>query len=411
VTFVLLAGLFVVPLVFSYGLDAYRLPKLLFSRAEAVVLLAILGTAWLQHPRVLRPAVRLDYVIVGAALGWTIVCTFTSTNRLVSVCSVVTVAVAATLYIAALEHAKYVRSRALYFLFGSALLNCAVFALQHWNIWLIVDARTARNTYTDLDRMRVAEAALLGNRNDVGTFLVLPIILCIALASHTHTRGKWLHWTVALLMTIGLLGARTVTAIAAVGTGVITLAMIRSWKKGLAATVGLIAVISLYFALYPPVRQRGLVALEHLRNGNFDPVFSGRFVAYRAAWQMFNDHPIFGVGPGRFGGEFFTYVIAMNMQGPAVNFGEVHNDHLQLLAETGVAGYAVFVSVIAIFIAAPLRATRHDDGQAIFAQSAGIGAAVSLAVLAIGQFPLQLGATIVTYSTVAGLLRGWMKNP
>jgi O-antigen ligase len=258
--------------------------------------------------------------------------------------------------------------------------------------------------------MRVAEAALLGNRDDVGTFLVLPIILCIALALQTQTRAKWVHWIVALLLTIGLLGARTVTAIAAVCTGIITLAMIRSWKKGLAATAVLIVVLSSYFALYPPVRQRVSFALEHLRNGNFDPVFSGRFVAYRAAWQMFKEHPFFGVGPGRFGGEFFTYVIAMNTEGPAVNFGEVHNDHLQLLAETGLPGYVIFASVIVMFIAAPLRSERRKNGQAIFAESAGIAAAVSLAVLALGQFPLQLGATIITYSTVAGLLQGWMRN-
>lgn len=76
---------------------------------------------------------------------------------------------------------------------------------------------------------------------------------------------------------------------------------------------------------------------------------SDRFFWWRSAWLMFQDHPLFGVGPGNFPSAYLAYKV-----GGKENTLYAHSVPLSWLAETGAAGF----SALMIFLAAWLREVR-----------------------------------------------------
>jgi hypothetical protein len=66
-----------------------------------------------------------------------------------------------------------------------------------------------------------------------------------------------------------------------------------------------------------------------------------------AAWQVFLDHPILGVGPGQFSTYYsLNYVNRIGLQKLTKGY-QAHNLYFQALAETGLVGLACFVSIMA----------------------------------------------------------------
>jgi putative inorganic carbon (hco3(-)) transporter len=66
-----------------------------------------------------------------------------------------------------------------------------------------------------------------------------------------------------------------------------------------------------------------------------------------AAWRVFLDHPILGVGPGQFATYYsMKYVNRLGLHELTKGY-QAHNLYLQALAETGLIGLASFVSIMA----------------------------------------------------------------
>jgi putative inorganic carbon (hco3(-)) transporter len=66
-----------------------------------------------------------------------------------------------------------------------------------------------------------------------------------------------------------------------------------------------------------------------------------------AAWRVFLDHPILGVGPGQFASYYSVkYVNRVGLHELTKGY-QAHNLYLQALAETGLIGLASFVSIMA----------------------------------------------------------------
>jgi len=66
-----------------------------------------------------------------------------------------------------------------------------------------------------------------------------------------------------------------------------------------------------------------------------------------AAWQVFVNHPILGVGPGQFSTYYsVNYVNRIGLQKLTKGY-QAHNLYFQALAETGLIGLACFVSIMA----------------------------------------------------------------
>jgi O-antigen ligase len=111
-----------------------------------------------------------------------------------------------------------------------------------------------------------------------------------------------------------------------------------------------------YFALAAPPEVTGRV-LHFTAGGG-----SGRTDLWAIARQVARDHPVVGVGIGNFEDVEPAYA-SRTTNLPAVdlivdNPHVVHNSYLELLAETGVVGLALFVALVGAALALAWRAVR-----------------------------------------------------
>jgi O-antigen ligase len=125
------------------------------------------------------------------------------------------------------------------------------------------------------------------------------------------------------------------------------------------------------------------------------------------------------VGPGAFPWQYYDHKILAERRYPSlrrvynrgVNYGEVHNDHLQVLAEGGIIGYAGFVALVAslacVSFAIPADA---PDERRRFARRLGLPLAVFWAVLSLAQFPLETTVVQSLLVYLAALCVGWRSS-
>jgi O-antigen ligase len=150
--------------------------------------------------------------------------------------------------------------------------------------------------------------------------------------------------------------------------------------------------------------------IHWVRHGEYNALATERFTAFTAAWSMFLDHPITGVGPGAFSWQYYDYKIRAEQRYPSLrnaytrgtNYGEVHNDHLQALAEGGVVGYAGFVAMAgALGVLSFTIPARAPDWRLRFAHHLALPLAVFWIVLSLAQFPMV---------HLAALCVGWRRS-
>jgi small-conductance mechanosensitive channel len=98
-----------------------------------------------------------------------------------------------------------------------------------------------------------------------------------------------------------------------------------------------------------------------------------------------------------------------------MSFAETHNDHLQVAAETGLPGYAIFLSALFVLAWPSRRRAVIASGAAVppqtvrrsFAHAFRAPLAAAFFVAALAQFPLQLAAPRLAFITLAALAVGW----
>ncbi len=97
-----------------------------------------------------------------------------------------------------------------------------------------------------------------------------------------------------------------------------------------------------------------------------------------AAWKMFEDNPVLGVGTGNFG---YLYNQYRPGDAPEVDFvAKAHNQYLEILAETGVIGFGIFLVVVVQLIMVVWRGLLARDDRllkmatwALLASLVGLG--------------------------------------
>jgi len=114
-------------------------------------------------------------------------------------------------------------------------------------------------------------------------------------------------------------------------------------------------------------------------------VGSGRRVAPDVGWMMFCDHPLFGVGPGRFGAFEYDYLLDLGLREnpPASTF------YARIMGELGVFGTAMVIGTFASVIWLCFRWARrtpHKPTQTVL-WGMGVGlVAVALHYMAHATF-------------------------
>lgn len=405
------ATLLVIPLAVTPGrYDVYRVFKELLLRAEGilagVLLVAALLFCWSrQGVRALRDSVTVR--IAAAAVAWTVVTTLTSTNRLLSVETAVSIACAALVAIGAWFAAPRNGLIAIDMVAVAVVVNTAIAALQAYGIWQPIEMRKEIQGH-------LKTTAFIGNPNEVGSYLALAGVILLAAAMKAPPIRRRLYGATFIVSIAGVLISQTRTAMIALAFGVLFLAGRRSLRAAfMVVVIGAIAIASAAALRLPGVIR--LLAVPRLAlEGEWQEASSQRIPAFLAAVEMFRDRPLLGLGPGTYGVHYLPYKLrvideypAELSTGAAVNFGETHNDHLQILAESGVLGYAIFIAALVALARLARRRSVSDDPRAAIAHIFAVPFAVTIAILMLAQFPLQVASMQHLILTMAALGDRW----
>jgi O-antigen ligase len=389
--------------------DVFRTPKdVVFLTLSLLLIAAGAAGALLSDEigRALRP--RSPAVLVAlAAAAWTGIATLTSMRPTVSLWKPLTVICFAAFFTAIVILALRRGLPALLIVFIPAAINAILSTLQSTGIWYpwAVDPRMPQ---------RLRTTGLIGNPNDLGTYLVVPAIAAIA-AAVVWRNHKWLY-ALAALMLAGVASAQSVTPVLAAAAGLFALATTGGSRRLRVAVI--VAGLTLVFlaAAHPGSRQRFQRLFAAASSGRLPEITSFRVVPAATALQMFRERPLTGVGPGTFSARYMTEKLKADAAHPQwirptnVMFGQVHNDHLQVLAETGLPGYLLFIGALALLGAITFRAPPSDDPRARFARLFAFPAALTFGVLALAQFPLQLTSPMVADLHLAALCFAWKSS-
>jgi O-antigen ligase len=386
----------VVPLFISLqGDDTFRLPKELLIRAEAILLAALILASFIRGDNPLRAILRdrLTSIAVASVIVAGILATLFSTNRAISIAALgyalSLVIVFGAMYETAADRSL---SSVIAIGVGPAVLNAflAIGQRVHW--WSIF-------TFPAAIPPRERATALIGNPNEVGACLAVCAVAMIAFAIVSR---NLIGFALAALLLIGVVVADALTAlIAIIVTGVVIAWMLP--RRAAAITTAALGALALAgFLFLPPLRTRVQTLVNAVRTQDYDRLTSHRAIAFVSAWQMFRDHPLAGAGPGTFKFHYLPYRLRIEMEHPnyylkfVQNMGEVHNDHLQVLAEEGALGFGSLL--LCVFVLGSrsfaMRKAAATDIRARFVYFAAFPLVVCWALLALGAFPLELPAVM-----------------
>lgn len=155
--------------------------------------------------------------------------------------------------------------------------------------------------------------------------------------------------------------------VAAIALAVIGLTVILTFSRGAFIALGLIVLVSLFYRRPKFIEVLviivvGIVLLQFMPStylnristitdifkgtqSSDDVSFRGRTSELTAAWLMFVDHPLFGVGVQNYSVYYQKYSRQIGLD-PRVEAREPHNLFLQVAAETGIGGMLVFGIVL-----------------------------------------------------------------
>jgi O-antigen ligase len=407
---VVLVGAVITPIAFSTTVfDAFRLPKELALYATAILLLALwvirIAFTGSWHYNRLAP----EFMLSAAGSAWFAVCVLLSTNRLLSL-NTVPWFISGVLVILVTAAFGGTRSwRLLPWILAPALVNSATLVFQVFRGWDVVvppEGTPTRNTFT----------AFVGNPDDLGSYLVVPMLVGAALAL-TLRRHRTILGCIWVFLLLSVVLTQTVTALLASAAALIAMALQWNRRAAVAVIVGLTLLLTAMSYTYVPLRVRLERGAAVAAAGDLTLLLSGRPLAFVTAIEMFKERPLTGVGPGCFAFQYLPYRLRAEQEYPSlaitlsdeqrVNYGSVHNDHLQLLAETGLPGYAIFIAA-GIFIASLSWRRRETVGaedrhRQMIIRLLPLPLVIAFFVTALGQFPLHIAATLYPYAFVAGI--------
>jgi O-antigen ligase/tetratricopeptide (TPR) repeat protein len=127
----------------------------------------------------------------------------------------------------------------------------------------------------------------------------------------------------------------------------------------------------------------------------------GRIEAWKGGLALIRDFPIFGVGLGGWPEVFARYQLP---PWQVLFFAQAHNDYIQLLAETGIVGIALYAWLAVSIVRKIVSGARTMDAAAGPIFAALIAGIVAAGVVEFFDFDLRIPALAVLFAVFAGLL-------
>jgi O-antigen ligase len=232
------------------------------------------------------------------------------------------------------------------------------------------------------------EGRLQGGADDpnfLASAIVPAVVLAVALAGLVRARQRPALLAAIVVLVVGLVATQSRGgALAAIAALLASLVVMRGRRGHVLAVVALVAAVALAYVAVSPGALSRLTSAEDRGNGRED--------LWVVASRMADEHPVTGVGLDNFRVRSAEYVrepgslqfVDLIAERPH----EVHNTYLQLLAETGVVGAALFVAVVALALRSAGTAARRlaAAGRRELAQLARAVLVANVGLLAAGVF-------------------------
>jgi O-antigen ligase len=190
--------------------------------------------------------------------------------------------------------------------------------------------------------------------------LLIPVAaMLLAAIFCTMTRSAWMGGMLTLAAIVGL-------------------AMPRAWRipvLGAGLLAGAIAAVFLWDNIVQFKRDRNLTAEQTAESVELRPILA------TITWHMFLDHPVFGCGYGQYGLEHRNYTSDRSTEQP-LEKGRgyiAHNVFFSLLAETGLVGLGLFLTLLTLWGLDAWRLWRYESAP-LWARQQGL---LMLAVLGV----------------------------
>ena len=138
-----------------------------------------------------------------------------------------------------------------------------------------------------------------------------------------------------------------------------------------------------------------------------DLMFAGSFVARVTYWQgalrMFADRPILGMGWNTFGLMYPKYMILGGWPSATV-----HNDYLQVLAETGLVGFALYAAfwIVTVVVGTKLSLDSDSPAELRWLRTGILCGLISFMFHSLVDFDLLIPGIALTVFFLAGLMFG-----
>lgn len=183
---------------------------------------------------------------------------------------------------------------------------------------------------------RARASGSFGNPNEYGSYVAMAMTLAVGVFLATHHRGARLALTVIVgILIVGIILAFSRSAIISLAVGLVTLVFIRDRRSGVAVTLLALATLAITFPLLVDARlTSSLGSADSIAQSTLAGSDASRLARVLAGPALFLSAPIFGVGLGGY---------------HAITGDASHNWYMTVLAEEGLVGTAIWLSLLLAF--------------------------------------------------------------
>jgi O-antigen ligase len=355
--------------------DAFYLPKFMIISGGLVYLPAVISDFFRKRPAPVEIAAI-------AFLGWVFItalkpAAYSASPSILMRC-LEWLGAASYFFYAARFMEKRDRRKVSSAVMISAAIVCAAALLQSADF-------TARGWLTDFSGRAFST---LGNPDFLGGFIVIAAPVIFSLAAGGDRAAPWVFTVLAIVLALSQ--TRSSMAAFALGTVLLVIFFPAHMKKNMPLFIaGALAAAALFYFSGRSGAFFGRVASAASAS---NPDMSGRIAMWKAALKMIHTGFLTGIGPGMVKDRLCMFMGG----GGYFETDFLHNDFLQIFAESGViAAVSFYVCIILVL----RRLFREHD---IF--SLGVFAGISaLCVQAFFNFPFYVPETKLYFFSLAGL--------
>jgi len=207
--------------------------------------------------------------------------------------------------------------------------------------------------------LTVRISGTIGDPNELAALLVAGTAFAVVMTviSRDSPALRVAAGSATLLFLFGIFYTVSRGGLVALSVAIVAACLMAGRYRVQATVLGVVTAlfVVVYFASFAGVDARDRVTT--VQGG------SGRTDIWKVGWRMVEDKPVLGVGSGNFNVSSIHYLLvspgAIERDEFIIDKPKVaHNSYLQVLAELGIVGLALFLTILGFSIACALKAAR-----------------------------------------------------